>query len=110
VSYQVVWTNHAKADLRYLIARIIKDGRPLVARKIYGTIRARCRLLTDQPKLGRIIPELLFKDVKNYRELLYSSWRIFYRITGTKVRIIAIMDSRRDAASYLRQRGLDQDD
>ena len=81
----------------------------MAAKKIYLEIRRRCRLLDKTPEVGRVIPELGEKGLTHYRELVHPSWRIFYRVAQNKVRILAVMDSRRDAPSFLRERGLMDD-
>ncbi len=53
------------------------------------------------PQRGRYVPELLDKNIREYRELIESPWRIFYKIDGNEVYVLAIIDGRRNIQDIL---------
>ncbi len=106
MAFRVEWTEEANSNLIQVITWIQKSRRPMTAKKIYKEIRKRCRLLADFPYRGRTIPELHSRGMDQHRELIYSRWRIFYRIDAQRVLILAVLDSSREAESFLTDLGL----
>lgn len=72
--------------------------------KVYQTIRAEAEGLQQFSSRGRIVPELRFNGVLLYRELMVAPWQIIYRIEGSNVWVLAVIDSRRDVANILLER------
>ncbi len=62
--------------------------------------RKAAKLVIIMPKRGVIIPELLDIGVLQYRQLTERLWRIFYRILGNTVHVVAVVDSRRDMVVF----------
>jgi plasmid stabilization system protein ParE len=56
------------------------------------------------PERGRRVPELLDKNIKGYRELIETPWRIIYKIENNDVNIITIIDGRRNVQDILTQK------
>lgn len=91
----VIWSDSAIKDINNILDYIELDN-PGASYAIYMKIKERLVFLETNPKIGRILPELDKLDKNNYREIVYRRWRIIYRINDSLVRIIAIIDSRRD--------------
>jgi plasmid stabilization system protein ParE len=53
------------------------------------------------PERGRRVPELLDKNIKDYRELIETPWRIIYKIENNDVNIITTIDGRRNVQDIL---------
>ena len=80
--YRTLWTDQAVADLRE-ISEFIARRNPQAALKLGEAIFARVERLPDFPFMGRMVPEA---GRNNLREIIYGSYRIFYRgIERTKV-------------------------
>ena len=50
--------------------------------------------LTKYPRIGRPVPEFIDIFYDKYRELIFESFRIMYRIEESKIIIIRIIDGR----------------
>ena len=94
-TYKGFWTGGAALDLEEIIDYISKD-RISSAISIYKIIKSKCFLLKNNPERYRIVPELQVLRVTNYREIVYSPYRIVYKLADSEVYIIAVVDSRRD--------------
>jgi plasmid stabilization system protein ParE len=99
-SYKVSWANVAEADLTHIILYIAEES-PANARKILGEIKEKASSLTQFPERGRIVPELQDQGILLYRELIVPPWRILYRISGRKVYILSMLDSRQNMEDVL---------
>ena len=104
--YQVVWVKSAENDLVNIINYIAEDSRSN-ALKILRKIKEKSSNLYYYPKKGRIIPELRVFGILEYREFIIPPWRIMYRITGKKVFVLSILDSRQNIEDILLKRFLD---
>jgi addiction module RelE/StbE family toxin len=101
--YVVNITANAKKDLRGIISYIAQDN-PRTAIKILEKIESRINTLDHFPYRGGYVPELLKRNIKDYRQLLESPWRIIYKIDKDIVNILLIIDSRRNTQDILIER------
>ena len=99
----VVWTKAAETDLESIIEFIADDSID-TALAVFTRIRECAATLGNVPNKGRVVPELLQHGVVQYRELIVTPWRIMYRIDGTKVFVISVVDSRRNLEDLLLER------
>ena len=101
--FNVLWSKVAERDLISIIEYIIKDNESN-AKKIYDSIKKASFELNSFPQRGRIVPELEYYFINNYREIIIKTWRIIYRIEENKVYILAVLDSRRNIEDILLKR------
>ena len=73
---------------------------------VYDKVKKRTRTLSTNPRRCRIVPELRSVGVMEYRELIVSPYRVFFRIDGKNVGIIGILDGRRDLEETLIRRAM----
>jgi len=99
-NYKIFWTHNATIDLEEIIEYIFQD-RQTVAIKIYNDIKHNCKKLKTQPKRNRIVPELQNIGINNYREIIYKTYRIIYKLDEKEIYIIAVVDSRRDFETFI---------
>lgn len=64
--------------------------------------------LSKFPERGSHPSVLLDLGIKDYRQVCFKPYRLIYRVTGRKVIIYLIVDSRRDLQSLLTRRLLDK--
>lgn len=102
-AYRVFWTRTAQQDLKRIIEFIATDS-DAQARRIYRTIKDKAGNLWQMPLQGRVVPELEYFQILNYRELIASPWRIIYKIEGNKVLVLAVIDARRNVEDVLLDR------
>lgn len=101
--YQVQWAPTAINDL-YAILDFILDDRPTDAERIVGQIEAKAASLAHSPFRGRLVPELHRQGIAQYREIIHGPWRIIFTIHENVVRVMAVLDSRRNVQDLLFQR------
>ena len=101
--YQVFWTETAQQDLKNIMAYIATDSETQ-ARRVYLAIKQKADTLRQMPLQGRIVPELRYYGVLNYRELISLPWRIIYKTDENKVWVLAVIDGRRNVEDILLDR------
>lgn len=65
---------------------------PAVGERLLRELVSQVERLTDFPESGRIVPEF---GIMNLREIIYSPFRIVYRLDKSRVRIVRIWRSER---------------
>ncbi len=98
--YRVLWTRTASGDLAEIIDFIAGDS-PDRAPKILDGIESAAGKLDVMPLRGRVVPELAVFGIRNYRQIVYSPWRIIYRIAGREVFVLTVLDGRRHLEDLL---------
>jgi addiction module RelE/StbE family toxin len=93
----------AKNDLREIIKYISKNN-PMNALDVLKKIEDRINTLNRFPERGGYVPELLKNNIKDYRQLIVSPWRIIYKIDNDIVNVLLIIDSRRNTQDILIER------
>ena len=101
--YIVEWAPAARQDLRH-IARYLARDSISAARNVAKRIRARVESLAELPERGRRIPELAVHGLSSEREIVASPYRVVYSIGRERVRILAVLDGRRDLEDLLLER------
>jgi len=99
-SYLVNMTQNAENDLNEIIM-FIANNNPLNAIKIMERIQAKVSTLNRFPNKGSYVPELLKRNIKQYRQITEHPWKIIYRVDERIVNILAIIDSRRNLQDIL---------
>ncbi len=94
----------AIADLEDIYLYIGRNTGPLAAERVLAGIEKQIAGLPMFPERGNIPKELAAVGRTDYRELHFKPYRIFYRLNGTLVEVVAVLDGRRDMATLLRQR------
>jgi len=98
--YIVNITQNAEKDLEEIIAYIAQNN-PQTAIKIMEKMQAKIETLDHFPNRGGYVPELLAKNIKDYRQIIESPWKIIYKVDDNIVNILAIIDSRRNLQDIL---------
>ncbi len=88
----VKWTSTAKKDLKKIYSYIAEDSK-YYARRVAQDIVEKTEGLNDFPEIGRIVPEI---NDKKIRELIIYSYRLIYEVKNDDVDILAIIHGKRD--------------
>jgi len=86
------WSDPAVRDLQDIHDYISRDSEYYASRFVERLLDA-VEQLTAFPRLGRIVPEVRSPGT---RELLFSSYRIVYRLERGRVLILAVVHGARD--------------
>ncbi len=101
--HDVLWAKVAEEDLRAII-KYIHFANPIAAKDNLKKIKAKASNLNTFPQRGRIVPELKEQGILQYRELIISPWRITYRISGLRIYVLSVIDSRQNVEDVLLDR------
>ena len=76
----------SRADLREVVGYIARASRSGAVAEAFGkALIERALSLKNFPERGRVVPEVGRAEV---REVIYRSYRIVYRISGSSVQIV----------------------
>jgi len=98
--YFVNVTKSAKKDIREII-KFIAQNNPMNSVNVLKRIEKRIKSLEKFPERGGYVPELLKYNIKDYRQLIESPWKIIYKINNDIVDVLIIIDSRRNTQDIL---------
>lgn len=103
--FSIDWSKTAEKDLETIVEHIFLDNED-IAHDIFSLIKNSVLGLENFPSHGRVVPELEYYFINTYREIIVKVWRVIYRIEGSNVYILAVMDSRRNIEDILLNRFL----
>ena len=89
---KVCLTDSAIEDLRELQTYYNEQLVPQVGKRLVTEILDRIETLTDNPDIGRIVPEF---DADNIRELIHKPFRVVYLRESTSIFVIRVWRSER---------------
>ena len=72
--------------------------------RVLDALEAKASSLETFAARGRIVPELLGIQVREYRELLVKPYRIIYRVEKARVVVLGVFDGRRNLEDILLDR------
>jgi addiction module RelE/StbE family toxin len=98
--YSISITESAENDLDEIVSYIAQDN-VQIALKILEKLRKKIYSLSNLPFRGRRVPELLDQNIKDYREIIETPWRIIYKVENYDVTILTIIDGRRNVQDIL---------
>jgi plasmid stabilization system protein ParE len=106
-TYRVTWDPGACGDLVEIV-RFIANDSLLDARRAAARLNTGAASLSRHPQRYRRVPELAqlpdftgLASALEVRELIVRPWRLTFAIEGRGVRVVAIVDSRRDMVAWL---------
>jgi toxin ParE1/3/4 len=83
----IAFAESAVKDLEEIRNWYIDQQVPAVGERLLKEIISQVERLADFPESGRVVPEF---GVKNLREIIYSPFRIVYRLDKSRVRIVRV--------------------
>lgn len=101
---KVIWYPSAIEDLDRLIEHLDSVGSGVNADRLLERLEAAANSLRTSAMRGRMVPELAAHGLTRYRELIESRWRLVYQVEPHEVRIVTLVDARRDLRSLLLER------
>ena len=98
--YRVKITIGAERDLDEIIEYIAQNN-PRTAMIIVEKIIEKIKTLDHFPYRGGHVPELLARNIKDYRQISEKPWKTYYKIYDDVVNVLTIIDSRRNLKDVL---------
>ena len=108
LAYKVVLTQDAQADLAAIYDYIAEYDCPENANYVLDELLKIAESLSHFNEKGSIPKELLDLRNRDYRQTLFKSYRLIYKIIDQQVVIFLITDGRRDMQALLARRLLRQ--
>ena len=99
-SFRVDWTVVAQRDLFGIVDYLAARNPPAAAAAL-ERLERHASALARNPGRGRVVPELERLHVREYRELIVDNYRLLYRVTGSRVLVLGLLDSRRALADLV---------
>ena len=88
---EIVWTSNALTDLSEIGEYIATDS-PKYAEITINKLYHKVKILIENPRIGRIVPETEKEDL---RELIEGNYRIIYETINDKIFILTVHHSAR---------------
>lgn len=91
MDYKIIWSPSALADIESIAEFIARDSQfyaESTVQKIFETTQS----LVKHPELGRIVPEIGRKSI---RELFVFQYRLIYEITDLEIHILTVIHGKR---------------
>jgi len=85
---KIFWTKEALLRLQEIEEYISRDN-PISAIEFVDKLITVAETIIDNPKKGRIVPEL---SLENIRELLHQNYRIVYLVKKNSVDILTVFE------------------
>ncbi len=104
--YRIVWTDTALADLEAILEYISLNDSVDSAVYVHDNLLSKIEGLTDHPHRCRTVPELNELGVHEFRELLWTSYRVCFSVHSNQLVIVSVLDGRRDLGQLLVDRTL----
>ena len=98
---KVLWSFDAKADIAEIVGYIKEMAGAKIARQVYERVQEKIDKSISYPESYRVVPELAEIGVFEYREIIEAPWRVFFRTTENEIRIVSIVDGRRNVEEIL---------
>lgn len=89
---KISFSHSAVSDLEDVLKYYKKQKIPQVGERLIRKIFKDVELLSEQPGIGRVVPEF---DLKYLRELIRPPFRIVYRRGINRIRIVRVWRSER---------------
>lgn len=103
VERRVDWTDAARDDVRAIAFHIAQDSLEN-ALGVTERIERRAAALAVLATRGRIVPELRRMAQMRFREVIERPWRVIYVVHESVVRVVEVVDGRRDVQAWLNER------
>jgi len=89
---RIIWAQSALDDLAGIRDYIARDS-AYYAEKFVDDVFLTVERLEDFPESGRIVPE---RNNPDFREIIFGSYRVLYKLFDKDVYVVTIIHSRRD--------------
>ena len=107
MAFRVLLTDDAARDLERIYDYIAAHDASDKAEHVLGKFESAFASLGESPNRGAYPDELLALGIKEYRQVFFKPYRIFYRVVDNRVYVLLIADGRRDMQALLERRLLE---
>ena len=105
---EIIWSKDAGDELVEIITYIKNNTGKIAAEKIFKKIDDGVKKASENAAGRRIAPMLMNFGINNIHQLNISPWTIFYKVENNEMKIISIIDQRRNLEEILYRKILDR--
>jgi len=104
---EIIWSQDAGDELLKIISYIKNNTGKITAEKIFKKINDGVKKVSENAAGRRIAPMLMNFGINDIHQLNISPWAIFYKVENNEMKIISIIDQRRNLEEILYNKILD---
>jgi len=104
---EIIWSKDAGDELLEIISYIKNNSGKIIAEKIFKKINDGVKKASANAAGRRIAPMLMDFGINYIHQLNISPWIIFYKVENNEMKIISIIDQRRNLEEILYKKILD---
>jgi len=105
---EIIWSKDAGNELLEIISYIKYNTGKIAAEKIFKKIDDGVKKASENATGRRIAPMLMDFGINNIHQLNISPWAIFYKVENNEMKIISIIDQRRNLEEILYKKVLER--
>ena len=107
MKHDIIWSKDAGDELAEIISFIKNNTGKMTAEKIYARIIKEVDKISENPEGRRIAPILREFGINYIHQINISPWIVFYKVENKKMKIISIIDGRRNFEEILYKKIID---
>jgi len=101
---KIIWSEDAGNELMEIISFIKKDSGKIIAKNIHKKIMEKIEYASENAKGRRIAPLLREFGIMDIHQININPWLIYYKVEYSIMKIISIIDMRRNLEEILYQK------
>src|SRR5215510_13956966 len=98
---KIIWSEDAGNELMEIISFIKKNSGKIIAKNIHKKIKDKVKDVSENAKGRRIAPLLKEFGITDIHQINVNPWLIYYRVESNVMKIISIIDMRRNLEEVL---------
>ena len=101
---KIIWSEDAGNELLEIISYIKKHSGKIIAKNIHKKIKEKVKDASENAEGRRISPLLKEFGIIDIHQINVNPWSIYYRVENKVMKIISIIDMRRNLEEVLYQK------
>jgi len=107
MALEIIWSEDAGYEYEEIIDWLKITINKNYADKIFTKINQTIEAVAENPKIGKEVQLLKDIGIREYRQITETYWVIFYRIESNAIKIVSIIDGRRNLEEILYKKVID---
>ena len=101
---KIIWSEDAGNELTEIISYIKKNSGKIIAQNVHKKIMEKINDVSENAKGRRIAPLLKEFGITDIHQININPWLIYYRVENNLMKVISIIDMRRNLEEVLYQK------
>ncbi|MDR2521986.1 MAG: type II toxin-antitoxin system RelE/ParE family toxin [Spirochaetaceae bacterium] len=104
---EIIWSKDAGDELSEIILYIKENSGKIIAENIYAKIMHKVNDASENAEGRRIAPLLMEVGITDIHQININPWIVYYKIENDTMKIISIIDGRRNLEEILHKKIID---